>query len=262
MTLAPMTNAAPQTAAPLRVFWQPGCSSCVKVKEYLAANGVDFVSVNILAEQGAMDELMALGIRSVPVLLQGERSTYAQSLDDVAKFVGLARDAKVLPPEVLIDRWLQFLRISRDLFGRLPVDQLETRPVPERARSNRQLGSHIFQIPESLLETVETGIKDSRDISNANYDHLRSKDDVLAYADSIIARLERWRASVDRSWFTSTVETYYGPQPAMHVLERGTWHSGQHARQLDLVVSTLTGTPAAIPPATYEGLPMPVGIWT
>lgn len=261
MTPATAETPAPKAPAPLRVFWQPGCSSCVKVKEYLAANDVAFVSVNILEDDKAMDELMALGIRSVPVLLQGGRSTYAQSLDDVAKFVGITRDAQMLPPDVLLDRWLQFLRSSRDLVARIPADRFETRPVPERPRTNRQLSYHIFQIPESVLESIENGLKDTRDISSASYDHLQSKDDVLAYADAVIARLERWRTTVDKSWFGSTMATYYGAQPAMHVLERGTWHSGQHARQLDLVVSSLTGAPLAIPPAAYAGLPMPEGIW-
>ncbi len=31
----------------LRVYWRPGCSSCVKVKEFLTNLGVDYESVNV-----------------------------------------------------------------------------------------------------------------------------------------------------------------------------------------------------------------------
>ena len=262
MTIETMTQLeAVSDADVLRLYWQPGCSSCVKLKEYLAANDVDFMSVNILEQNGAMDELQRRGIRSVPVLIQGERMTFGQSLDDVAAFVGKKRDAQRLPPRALFEKWMKFLVCARDLITRVPDDKLEYKPVPERPRSLRQLSYHIFQIPESVLESVENGLGDTRDISNAKYDHLRSREHLLEYADGIIQRMETWRGAVSEAWFKSTLQTYYGEQPAMQVLERGTWHSGQHARQLDLVVSELTGGKAAIPPATYEGLPMPESVW-
>jgi glutaredoxin len=248
-------------AATLRLYWQPGCSSCVKLKEFLTASGVDFISVNILEKKGSMDELLRRGIRSVPVLLQGDRMTYGQSLNDVAAFVGKKRGTERLPPRVLFEKWLQFLTSARELITSIPEDKLEYRPIPERPRTTRELAYHIFQIPESVLESVENGLKDTRDISNAKYDHIQTGEQLRAYADGILKRMKDWQASVDEAWFTSTVETYYGEQPAMQVLERGTWHSGQHTRQLDLVVSKLTGGSAVVPPDTYTGLPMPVGIW-
>jgi glutaredoxin len=33
----------------LKVYWRPGCSSCVKVKEYLAREGVAFESIDVSA---------------------------------------------------------------------------------------------------------------------------------------------------------------------------------------------------------------------
>lgn len=247
--------------APLRLFWQPGCSSCVKLKEYLASIEVPFDSVNILEDGRAMDELLARGIRSVPVLIQGERMTYGQSLDDVAAFVGRRREAEPLPPRVLLQRWLTFLAAARELITRIPPDRLEVRPVPERPRTTRELATHIFQIPESVLEGIEGGLKDTREISNAKFDHIRTPEQLLDYADRVSARLRRWSANVEDGWFETRIATYYGEQPATGVLERGTWHSGQHARQLDRIVHEVNGTPEIIPPETYEGLPMPRGLW-
>lgn len=37
-------------ALPIKVFWQPGCSSCLRTKEFLQKNGVVFESVNVAAD--------------------------------------------------------------------------------------------------------------------------------------------------------------------------------------------------------------------
>ncbi|WP_408501586.1 glutaredoxin family protein, partial [Paraburkholderia xenovorans] len=41
----------------LRVLWQPGCTSCVKVKEFLTQLEVPFESVNIIENAAAREEL-------------------------------------------------------------------------------------------------------------------------------------------------------------------------------------------------------------
>src|SRR5690606_39888204 len=52
-TLMATENAAPE----IRAFWQPGCTSCLRMKEFLQRHGVPFTSVNVLEEKGAMEEL-------------------------------------------------------------------------------------------------------------------------------------------------------------------------------------------------------------
>ena len=42
------------SATPLKVYWQPGCSSCLKTKEFLIENGIEFQSVNVLEDQTAL----------------------------------------------------------------------------------------------------------------------------------------------------------------------------------------------------------------
>ena len=32
---------------PLKVYWQPGCSSCLKAKEFLIEHGIEFQSINL-----------------------------------------------------------------------------------------------------------------------------------------------------------------------------------------------------------------------
>ena len=59
-------------ASVIKVYWQPGCTSCLRMKEFLTKHGVTFVSVNALEDKDAFAVLAALGIRSVPIVRRGE----------------------------------------------------------------------------------------------------------------------------------------------------------------------------------------------
>src|SRR6186997_2175743 len=94
-----------EAEAPVRVFWAPGCTSCLRTKEFLAKQGVPFESVNVVADPTGMAQLQALGARSVPIVARAGRFVYAQSLADVAQFLALdvRLDAR-LSPGVLVER--------------------------------------------------------------------------------------------------------------------------------------------------------------
>ena len=49
---------------------------------------------------------------------------------------------------------------------------------------------------------------------------------------------------------------------AHDLLERTTWHAGQHLRQLYILAERIAITPEAPEPVeAYAGLPMPAAIW-
>jgi hypothetical protein len=51
------------TRPEISVFWSPGCSSCLKLKEFVEDQGLPFESVNLLETPDAMDEVRAAGLR-------------------------------------------------------------------------------------------------------------------------------------------------------------------------------------------------------
>src|SRR6202035_5845151 len=88
----------PAEPAVLKAYWQPGCTSCLRMKEFLTRHGVPFVSVNVLEDKEALAELETLGIRSVPIIQRGNDWANGQVLRDVAPVAGIAwGGAKVLP---------------------------------------------------------------------------------------------------------------------------------------------------------------------
>lgn len=62
---------AQATDVPLKAYWQPGCTSCLRMKEFLTRHDVPFVSVNVLEDRTATAELAELGVRSVPIIRRG-----------------------------------------------------------------------------------------------------------------------------------------------------------------------------------------------
>ena len=84
-----MTQVSPD-ASVIKAYWQPGCTSCLRMKEFLIKHGVAFVSVNVLEDKDAFAELAALGIRSVPIVRRGQDWANGQVLRDVARVAGVA----------------------------------------------------------------------------------------------------------------------------------------------------------------------------
>jgi glutaredoxin/uncharacterized damage-inducible protein DinB len=245
---------APQA---LRVYWRPGCSSCVKVKEFLAQLGVEYESVNVSANPRAMEELRALGVHQVPVVVRAGEYVFAQELADVSAFIGRKVDFKRLPAPVLVEKWLRILQAAQRHARQIPAQRLHERATPGRDRSVRDLAFHVYQVAEAFLEAVENGVEDLPSIYNAPPPQGM---EIWEYGAAIEKRLRRWWA---RNPDTSgKIRTYYGAQPLHHVLERSTWHSAQHARQIMAVLERLAIGPEG--PLTEEdtaGLPMPAGLW-
>ncbi|MCK5362254.1 MAG: glutaredoxin family protein, partial [Gammaproteobacteria bacterium] len=140
---------------PLKVYWQPGCSSCLKTKEFLLANGMEFESINVLEDENGFRELEALGLRLVPIVARGRDWANGAVFRDVARVAGFEWGGHdILAPEKLLARIDKILSAARGFTAQIPEHELDTL-LPGRPRSYRQLAYHIFQIPDVFLNRVE-----------------------------------------------------------------------------------------------------------
>jgi glutaredoxin len=227
-----MTQLQEAHVKPFSVYWTPGCSSCVKVKEFLTEKGVEFNSVNVAADPAAMRFLRSLGVRSVPVVVNGQEFVFAQSLEDVARFVGLEHSAVRLAPEVLVERWRLILDAAEGAIRSLSPEVLDIRPVPERPRTIRDLAYHIYQVPDAFLQTVIDGLEDWTVVANIDAPPTISVEEILVYGARQRQRLEAWWENLQDKSCTQPLKMYYGVHPMHNFLERSVWHSAQHTRQL------------------------------
>ena len=91
---------------------------------------------------------------------------------------------------------------------------------------------------------------------------MKTPADIRAFGAGISERVERWWGALADKSCAGTVKTYYGVQPLHHVLERSTWHSAQHARQIASVLEGFGIAPKGpLSADDYAGLPMPAGMW-
>jgi glutaredoxin/uncharacterized damage-inducible protein DinB len=247
----------------LKVYWRPGCSSCVKVKEYLTQLGVPYESIDVAARPEAMKDLLAFGVKTVPVVARGSEFVFAQALEDVSRFVGKTVQFDRLPPDELVRKWITVLRAAQRHALQIPAAHLQERAVASRDRSIRDLAYHVYQIPDAFLQAVEDGQQDLTAIYNAPPPaNVVSPKDIQAYGKTIAEKIERWWSRLPDKACRQTVKTYYGERPLHELLERCTWHSAQHARQIIVVLERLGVKPdGPLTAADYAGLPMPKGLW-
>lgn len=257
-----MSETAEKT--PLKVYWQPGCSSCLKTKEFLLAHGVEFESINVLEDDKAFDELKALGLRMVPIVARGRDWANGAVFRDVARVAGFEWSGhEMLSPEEMVDRINGILDGAMRFTRQIPEDELDNM-LPGRPRSYRQLAYHIFQIPEVFLNRVEHDAPYTYEALLSKLpEEIKSKEDLLRYAEGVKQRLNAWWESAGRQTdFTQPGKVYYGDVTLHEVLERTGWHSGQHTRQLMLTLEKLGIEPEGrLTDDDFAGLPMPTNVW-
>ena len=108
-----------------------------------------------------------------------------------------------------------------------------------------------LDLPTALLSIAKEG-----ETTATTEEWLRSLD------PPVIARIEQWWNGLEDRSARQKVKTYYGDQPLHELLERSTWHSAQHGRQLVAVLERYGIEPDG--PLTKEqlaGLPLPERLW-
>ena len=255
--------AAENAAERVRVFWQPGCSSCLRTKEFLSKNGVDYESINVHGNPAGMEELRKLGARSVPIVARGGKFVFAQTLTDVIRFLNLdIRLQERLSPEELVGKIRIVLPAAARYLQQIPGEWLD-QPFRNRNRPIRALGHHVFRIVEAFLDAARDGHELTYElIMREAAPTIRSGEDLARYGAGVLARVDEWWAGcADRSG-EGMMDTYFGRHPMQVVLERTAWHPAQHTRQLMLILDTLDIEPdGRLTAADLAGLPLPDKAW-
>lgn len=257
MTLSPSNG---QNAAHIKVFWQPGCSSCLRTKEFLTKQGVEFESLDVHNDPRALEQLIALGTRSVPVVSIGERYTFCQSIHDVIKFLDLkTKVMDPLPPGELIARLDTVLSANARFVRQFRPEQLRV-PFRNRNRTPAGLGFHVFRVAEMGMQAAQGEPLRFESFDDTPPDDW-SGEDIATWGDGVRKRLLTWWAQTDPS-VNFTVKTYYGIRPFHEVLERTAWHSTQHTRQVMLMLESNDIEPdGPLTAADLAGLPLPDEVW-
>ena len=251
------------SAEVIRVYWQPGCTSCLRTKEFLTRYDIPFESRNVLGDPKAFEELAVFGLRQVPIVTKGGKWVNGQVLKDVADLVGIhGVNLTMLPVDELKRRLLLVLESSERFYRQLPDSALHTL-LPNRPRTYTDLVYHIFNNADAFLEEKD-GIALTFDSYNRFPNSVvNGRADILNYVQHVQKIVVEWFDGPGKKFdWKQKADVYYGVQNQHQFLERTVWHSAQHARQLMWVLEGLSvEVDRPIPSETFEGLPMPQKVW-
>lgn len=252
-----------QGAARIKVFWQPGCSSCLRTKEFLTKQGIEFESINVHNNPAGMAELEALGARSVPVVALAGKYTLCQSFNDVIKFLDLkVKLVDPLPPAQLVQKLELVLNATARYTRQFSEPQLREM-FRNRNRTPGGTAFHIFRVAEMGLEAaqgIELRFEGFNDAPPPQWTAL----DIATWGLQVRDRLTAWwqQQQAHDASLDFRVPTYYGQRPMHDVLERTAWHAAQHTRQVMMMLQSHGIEPdTPLTQTDLAGLPLPDEVW-
>src|SRR5262249_20138788 len=143
----------------------------------------------------------------------------------------------------------------------IPDEHMDWRP-PERDRTLRDLGYHVFRLSLAFTEAMDRGRLPKAWLGDAAPADMRESAAVASYGALARGRLAGWFGGPAASEYAGVLDAYSGPQSAHDLLERTVWHAAQHLRQLHVLAERLGVTPKApLPVDAFQGLPLPDAVW-
>jgi hypothetical protein len=121
----------------------------------------------------------------------------------------------------------------------------------------------MFRIPEAFVEVAGGKFfSEKLPAEVARPEDMASTLALAAYGRGVRETVAAWWAGKADKSCKETVQTYYGPQSLHEVLERATWHIGQHCRQWMMLLD-MAGIRFERPltDSDFADLPMPKQVW-
>jgi hypothetical protein len=206
--------------------------------------------------------MLRLGVSRPPAVAVGDRVVHGWNPEGYAALVGVAYSVPgKLTPRALGARLDAILAAAEELTRAIPAARVGWKP-PERDRSLGDLAFHVFRVGVSFADAMDgDGLREGWFGEPAPPD-LADGPALARYGALARARLAGWFDGAADGEFARTVRTYYGPQAAHEFLERTTWHTAQHLRQLHVLFERIGVTPPApLDTGLLANLPLPESIW-
>ncbi len=231
-------------------------------KELIAAWGVEFDPVNVEGNKEALEELvLVMGVPLVPAVVYEGRVVHGWNPGGVAKLLGVPfSDVPKLAPPALAKRLDGILARVQQAARAMPAAKLGVMGGG-RNRTFFQLAFHACRVAATFVDSLEQDGLEEGWLQEEAPDEFTTGEDLARYGERVRERLRAWFGAAQPAVFAEAVATYYGEQSAHSLLERTTWHSGQHLRQLSDLMAR-EGVPGTVLEAgIFSDLPMPKAVW-
>jgi glutaredoxin len=248
----------------VELYWGPGCTSCVRVKEFLTRHDVPFDAVNIIGGGDGMARMRARGFDMAPVVCRDDVCVSGVDIPAVAALLDIEYTPHpVLPPQELYPKMVAVLDALVRYARQIPYDEL-THRSPDRDRTFRELLLHAMDAPWAFVLGYETGREQWRYPAMVeSKTPTMTGEEIAEYGERVRMVLTGWWERAGRhDPLDNVIESYWGAQSLHDCMERETWHSAQHARQVLMFLDRLGIIPdGPLTPDTLAGLPLPDHVW-
>lgn len=223
---------------------------------------MDFEAVNVEGSADNLALMQGLGAPNPPAVAVDGRVVHGWQPRAYAELVGVPYDgADMLSPDELRRRLDHILELAQTALRSANAAQLAIKP-PGRDRSVRNLGFHVFRLSSACVEALEQGSFPPEWFREQAPPEMEDGESLAAYGDKVRYKLAAWFATAPADMYETMADTFYGECTVHELLERTTWHAGQHTRQIyHLLEESQALPPGALDPAVFEGLPLPKEMW-
>lgn len=222
-------------------------------KALLSRRGVEFDVRDIEKDPTAFEELQAMGLMSVPVVVKGDEHVLGWNPTKIGELVGFEAREVSTTPEHMLSSIRTILDATVRAVAQIPDDML-TWKSPDRDRPLRQLVHHMFRNYELGVDAdilgefpARTTWRMTRDVPT--FDSTRR---LVRYGEMVREKFNAWYNVVDPKAFEATIDADVGPRTLMQVLERTRLHSAFHLRQVYAFLQA--GSVEPVEPLSLEDL--------
>lgn len=220
-------------------------------KALLSRRGVEFDVRDIEKDDGAFEELQALGVMSVPAVVVGGKMVLGWNPTKLGELVGFEANEVSTTPEHMISSMRTILDATIRAVGQIPHEMLGWKS-PDRDRPLRQLVHHMFRNYELGVDAdilgefpARTTWRMTRDVPTFD-----TTQRLVRYGEMVRAKFNSWFDGVEREAFETIIDADVGPRTLMQVLERTRLHSSFHLRQVYAFLEA--GKVVPVEPITLE----------
>lgn len=252
----------------VELFWSPGSTSSLRMKEFVEKSGVPYELVNLAESPDRLIELRAQGINASAARV-GNRYVNGGNLDQVADLIGVPYNPPViLSPSALVAKYKTITDALKRVINQLP-HELSTLKSPDQGRTVLGLAYHASSVMRMFLRDYNRDEWDCEDYhsvmheSRGTSDNVSGKDVVKQRLEDTVSRFWKWWEEYgEKDLMDRVISVYWGDHTLHEALEREVWHTAQHTRQLTSLLKEFGIEPdRPLSVKDLEGLPLPSGVY-
>jgi hypothetical protein len=209
-------------------------------------------------DQEAMAELAALGAKSLPVSVRGDKFVVGYNVPELCEVFEIDVTGKgPLHPDQMMEKYGLVFDALRRAVRQLSPEQLDW-ISPGRPRSMRQLLWHSFERPILGIEAHDSGEYTEQMVRRyeklaQNYETV---EDICAYGDQVEVDLAEFLNHGDK--LAKKVDSYMGPITVHELIELALGHAIQHLRHAYHYFPMMGLEPERpLAPKDYKEVPVP-----